>query len=348
MESIWQKSIEIKSFPKLKSDIKTDVLIIGGGIAGILTAYFLKESGTDCILLEKHKLCSGTTGHTTGKITAQHGLVYHKLLKNEGLEIVQKYLNGNLLALDKFSELCKNIDCDYVSRDSYVYSMNDINNLELELSALMRLGYSAVFCDKTSLPFKIKGALMFENQSQFNPLKFLSEISKELHIYENTFVKEICGNTAITNNGDVTANAIIITTHFPFINKHGSYFLKLYQHRSYVLALENAEDLNGMYVDESKTGFSFRNYDKYLLIGGGGHRTGKRGGNWSELREFSKKYYPNAKEYCFWAAQDCMSLDQMPYIGRYSNRTARLFTASGFNKWGMTGAMLSAYQIQFR
>ena len=150
------------------------------------------------------------------------------------------------------------------------------------------------------------------------------------------------GNMAVTDCGNITAKTVIVATHFPFINKHGSYFLKLYQHRSYVLALENAQDVDGMYVDDSKTRLSFRNYGKYLLLGGGGHRTGKKGGNWMELRDFAKEHYPHAKELCHWAAQDCMSFDEMPYIGQYSGGTAQLFTATGFNKWGMTGAMLSA------
>lgn len=135
---------------------------------------------------------------------------------------------------------------------------------------------------------------------------------------------------------------MIVTTHFPFINKHGSYYLKLFQHRSYVIALEHAQNVEGMYVDECKTGFSFRNYDDLLLLGGGGHRTGKNGGNWNELRRFADENYPNAVEKYHWAAQDCMSLDNIPYIGNYSKHTPNLYTVSGFNKWGMTGAMVAA------
>lgn len=86
MESIWQKSTELPAFPKLNGSMNTDVLIIGGGIAGILTAYFLKQSGVNCVLVEKGRICQGTTSHTTAKITYQHGLVYHKLLKSSGLE----------------------------------------------------------------------------------------------------------------------------------------------------------------------------------------------------------------------------------------------------------------------
>ena len=342
MESIWQKSTELPPFPKLSGNMNTDVLIIGGGIAGILTAFFLKQSGVDCILVEKGRICQGTTSHTTAKITYQHGLVYQKLLKSSGLDTAQKYLAANRLAFEKYSELCRNIDCDYEIKDNYVYSLSDRAKLEAEISALDRIGYKAELCENVPLPFPTVGAVKFPSQAQFHPLKFIAAIADGLPIHENTFVKEMRGNTAVTDSGSITAKAVIVTTHFPFINKHGSYFLKLYQHRSYVLALENAQDVSGMYVDECRTGLSFRNYGKYLLLGGGSHRTGKKGGNWSELRQFARSHYPDAQEYCHWAAQDCMSLDDIPYIGQYSGRTAQLFTSTGFNKWGMTGAMASA------
>ena len=116
----------------------------------------------------------------------------------------------------------------------------------------------------------------------------------------------------------------------------------MYQHRSYVLALSNAPDIDGMYVDSDKKGMSFRNYKDLLLLGGGGHRTGKNGGNYAKLREFARQYYPYAEETCAWAAQDCISLDDIPYIGNYSPKTPNLYVAAGFNKWGMTGAMSAA------
>ena len=91
-----------------------------------------------------------------------------------------------------------------------------------------------------------------------------------------------------------------------------------------------------------KTLRMFRNYNDLLILGGGSHRTGKKGGNWDELRNFAKEHYPEAKEKYHWAAQDCMSLDSIPYIGHYSKNTSNLYTASGFNKWGITGAMTAA------
>lgn len=342
MESLWNENISRPDFPTMKNDIKTDVLIIGGGIAGILTAYFLQEKGVPYILAEKDKICGGTTGNTTAKITFQHGLIYDKILRSEGLEKAKAYLQANRKAFEKYAELCKNIDCDYEIKDNYVYSLDDGKKLENEMNALSKIGYDAVFAERLPLPINVAGAVCFKNQAQFHPLKFLFSIAKDLNIYEHTFVREMIGTTAVTGSGKIYADKVIVTTHFPFINKHGSYFLKLYQHRSYVIALENAQNVDGMYVDECKTGYSFRNYNNLLLLGGGGHRTGKNGGNWNELRRFKEKYYPDSTEKYFWAAQDCISLDSIPYIGRYSKNTPNLYTASGFNKWGMTGAMLSA------
>jgi hypothetical protein len=109
-----------------------------------------------------------------------------------------------------------------------------------------------------------------------------------------------------------------------------------------VLALEKAPFLDGMYVDESQTGLSFRNYDNLLLVGGGSHRTGKQGGNWAELSALSQTWYPDATESYRWATQDCMPLDDIPYIGQYSPNTPNLYVATGFHKWGMTSAMVAA------
>ena len=342
MKSLWNENISRPDFPTMKNDIKTDVLIIGGGIAGILTAYFLQEKGVPYVLAEKDRICSGTTGNTTAKITFQHGLIYDKILRGEGSEKAKAYLQANRKAFEKYAELCKNIDCDYEIKDNYVYSLDDRKKLENEMNALSKIGYDAVFSERLPLPINVAGAVCFKNQAQFHPLKFLFSIAKGLNIYEHTFVREMIGTTAVTSGGKIHADKVIVTTHFPFINKHGSYFLKLYQHRSYVIALENAQNVDGMYVDECKTGYSFRNYNNLLLLGWGGHRTGKNGGNRNELRKFKEKYYPDSTEKYFWAAQDCISLDSIPYIGRYSKNTPNLYTASGFNKWGMTGAMLSA------
>ncbi len=342
MKSIWQATAKLPTFPTLAGDRKTEVLIIGGGLAGILTAYFLQQKGVPYILVEKGRICGGTTGNTTAKITVQHGLIYHKILKSNGLDGARMYWRANQAAFEKYVELCREMDCDYEVRDNFIYARDNSRKLEKELEALQAIGCKAIFRSNSPLPIDTVGAVGIPDQAQFHPLKFVAAIAENLNIFENTFVQEMRGNTAVTKHGKIRAEQVIVATHFPIINKHGSYFLKMHQHRSYVLALEHGPQLEGMYVDEDHKGFSFRNYGDFLLLGGGGHRTGKKGGNWAVLREMARLQYPRAQEQFFWAAQDCMSLDDMPYIGHYSKRTPDLYAATGFNKWGMTGAMAAA------
>lgn len=344
MNSIWTEYPGMPHFPVLEGDVRTDVLIIGGGITGILCAHFLQEQGVDYVLAEGGNICSGITKNTTAKITSQHGLVYHKILKSEGVERASMYLHANQKALETYAKLCRNIDCDFQRKNSYVYSLDNPGKLEKEAQALEKIGFSPLVEVDTELPIQMAGAIGFEDQAQFHPLKFLAEIAKELKIYEHTFVKELKEKAAVTEYGEITFQKAIFATHFPINNKFGLYFLKLYQHRSHVIALKNAVKLNGMYVDDAKGGLSFRNYGEYLLLGGGGHRTGKRGGNWQVLREFAEEHYPEAEEAGCWAAQDCMSLDSIPYIGRYSpsEHMPDCYVATGFNKWGMTSSMVAA------
>ncbi|HIS75833.1 MAG TPA: FAD-dependent oxidoreductase [Candidatus Merdivicinus excrementipullorum] len=343
MGSRWEQEPPVlPGFEELKGDMKTDVLIIGGGMAGILCAYMLQQAGIPYVLAEARTMCSGVTKNTTAKITSQHGLIYHQLIRRFGLEKARQYWEANEAALLKYRQLCREIDCDFEEKTSYVYSLNDRLKIEKELLALEKLGGRGEFAQQLPLPFPVAGAVKYPNQAQFHPLKFISALSKGLHVYEHTAVRQLAGTTAFTDHGKITAKKIIVATHFPFLNTHGSYFLKMYQHRSYVLALEHAQDVDGMYVDEAQKGMSFRNYKDLLFIGGGDHRTGKRGGNWKELREFAQRYYPNAAEKYYWAAQDCMTLDGVPYIGMYSANTPDLYVATGFNKWGMTSAMVSA------
>ncbi len=341
MKSLWN-NIKKSKFDTMQGDVQTDVLIIGGGLCGILCAHMLKNSGVDCVLVEADKICAGITNETTAKITFQHGLIYNKIIKKYGVEKTQLYYQSQKNAFDILTKLAGNMDCDFETCNSFVYSLNDSAAIENEVNALKRIGCDAQFCENTELPFSIAGAVKITNQAKFHPLKFVYAIAKELKIYENTKVVDLKSNVAITDKATIKPEKIIVATHFPFVNKHGWYFLKMYQHRSYVLALKNAQSIRDMYVDEAMNGLSFRSYGDYLLLGGGSHRTGSPGGNWEELVSFTKKHYPQAREVNRWATQDCMTLDSIPYIGKYSKLTPDLYVATGFNKWGMTSSMLSA------
>ena len=342
MTSLWEKTWEKPVFAPLEGDRSTDVLVIGGGLAGILCAYQLHRTGVSCILAEAATLCGGITRNTTAKATSQHGLIYADLLRKFGAERARQYFDAQEAALRQYRKLCRTADCGWEERDAYVYVRDDPRRLERELLALEKLGIPGEFAGRTPLPVPVAGAIRFPRQAQFHPLRFVSALTGGLEIYEHTAVRELSGTKAVTDRGTIRARKIIVATHFPFLNRHGGYFLKLYQHRSYVIVLENAPDVGGMYVDASPTGLFFRSYGDLLLIGGGGHRTGKPGGGWRELRAFAERHYPQAPERFHWAAQDCMSLDGVPYIGPYSASTPDLYVATGFNKWGMTSSMAAA------
>jgi len=346
MHSLWTETVALPSFESLNKNVKTDVLIIGGGITGILTAYYLQQAGINYMLVEADTICSGITKNTTAKITSQHGLIYHKIAKKYGTDAAGLYLEANETALWEYRKLSEEVLCDFAEETNFVYSLTRPDKIEKELDTLRKLRFPASFAEHLPLPFFTAGAVAFPNQAKFHPLKLLAELAKSLRIYEHTKVQELVGNLVITNAGNILADKIIVTTHFPFLNKHGSYFLKMYQHRSYVLALTHADKPQGMYVDEADNGLSFRTHQNLLLLGGGGHRTGKQGGNWMELRKFASIQYPDAREILHWATQDCMTLDGIPYIGQYSRHTPNLYVATGYNKWGMTSAMVAALLLR--
>ena len=350
--TVWSQQVRLPSFPSLRGNTQTDVLIIGGGLAGLLCAWRLQRAGVDYLLIEADRICGGTTGKTTAKITSQHGLIYDKIFRRYGPVAARIYYDANEAALEEYCRLCAGMDCDFQTADSFVYSMDSPEKLERELRTLEGIGAQARFASDLPLPFQTAGAVCFPDQAQFNPLKFAAAIAGDLNIREHTPARAFEGNTVLTDYGKITAQQIIVATHFPLINKHGFYFAKQYQSRSYVVSLANGPKLGGMYRDEAKSGYSFRNYGNSLLLGGSGHRTGKSSGGWDALEAAAARWYPTSRLEYRWAAQDCMTLDGMPYIGKYSRRSSDLYVATGFNKWGMTSAMVAsmilAEQVQGR
>ena len=341
-ESIWRENITLPHFLKLQENLACEVVVVGGGMAGLLIAWELTCAGADCVLLEADRICRGVSGDTTAKITSQHGLIYNKLIRKVDVQTAKSYYRVHQQALERYRILADRFLCDWEERDNYIYSAKSNVELGRELEALKRIGADAEFCKISDLPFPISGAIRFRKQAQFHPLKFAAGMAGDLKIYEHTPVREFGEGWVKTDGGTVSAGFVIVATHFPILNKHGGYFLKLYQLRSYVLALRNAGKVEGMYLDAGEKGLSLRMHGDLLLLGGGGHRTGKQGGGWRFLEEQAEKYFPQAEILCRWAAQDCMTLDGMPYIGRYGRNTEKLFVATGFNKWGMTSAMVSA------
>ena len=347
MRSIWWEEVDIPPRGSLNGDLRADAAVIGGGLAGCLTAYLLQKEGLRTVVLEADRLGSGQTGGTTAKITSQHGLIYDRLITQLGPDLAGQYARANQRAVEQYRALVETegIDCDLQELPAYLYTTQSPSALQREWSAAVQLGLPARLTTATDLPFPVAEALRFEKQAQFHPLKFLRGLARELTVFEHTPVLRVEGGTLITDRGRVSAGKVIFACHFPFVNFPGLYFARMHQARSYVLALERTRRLEGMYYGIDPDALSFRMAGDVLLLGGGEHRTGDNaaGGRYDRLRRAARRYWPGSRETAAWSAQDCIPQDGVPFIGQFAASRPDWYVATGFQKWGMTTSMAAAH-----
>ena len=191
--SLWINTVGLPCYPAWNGDREVDVAVIGGGLAGILTAHFLEQAGRKCVVLEADRIGSGQTKNTTAKVTSQHGLIYGKLMRTVGRDMAQQYADANREAIERYRILIRKygIECEWETCGAYLYGTEKERELREEYRAAVELGISARMIDhpeKTELPFPAKKALLFERQARFHPLKFLERILDGLEIYERTRV----------------------------------------------------------------------------------------------------------------------------------------------------------------
>ncbi len=368
MSSIWINSLDYKnSFDRLANDIETDVCIIGAGIFGLTAAYYLSKIGYKVVVIDRGEVARKTTANTTAKITSQHGLIYKYLIDSQGKELAKQYLDANEEAIRNIKKIIddEKIDCDFEFQDSYVYTTDskEIGKIRLENESVNSLGFKSELVTDTELPFEILGAIKFPNQAQFNPLKYVDGLVKSIfnnsgEIYTNTIVYDVDEKdgklVTYTKYNKVKSKYVVIASHYPFVNKLGYYFLKMYQSTSYVIAADIGDkSFNGMYINTTDPIFSYRFADFYgkriLLVGGADHKTGANIdllNAYQILENEVKKYYPKAKILYRWNTEDCITLDKIPYIGEFSNFMNNVFVGTGFNKWGMTSSNVAANIIK--
>ena len=363
MESLWIETTKNKiNLKSLEGDEETEICVIGGGLFGLTTAYYLTKCGKKVIVLEKGEIGSKVSGNTTGKITSQHDLFYAHLIDDYGEEYAKKYLEANEKAIENIKQIIKEeqIDCDFNVQKSYVYTTKEDEVLEIqkEVAVVNKLGKDAKFVNKIDLPIKIKGAIEFEGQAQFHPRKYMlglaNSIEKQNKIYQYTTVTDVEKNgekyKVYTDKGSVEAKYIVMASHFPIINMPGFYFVKMYQSTSYLIAVETKSQLpQGMYINVKEPMYSFRtaNYNgkEILLIGGVGNKTGEPiedNSHYKKLEKKAREMYPDCKILYRWNTRDCISLDKIPYIGEFSNLMKNVYVGTGFKKWGMTSTNVAA------
>ena len=359
MASIWQEKGESEA-PRasLEGELETEAAIIGGGLTGVLTAYRLQERGMEACILEADTVGSGTTGGSTGKVTAQHGLIYAKLIHTFGRDKAKEYAKLNSAAVEEYAYLIEKegIECDFVRCSAYLYSREGMAELREEADAAKRLGINAVLSEVTKLPFPVDGALCFPDQARFDPLAFTRGLAaqvekKGVRIFEKTRVTGVENMRVLTAEGAVQAKHIVFACHYPIVNIPGYYFLRMSQQRSFAIALRGVQPVSGVYLDVQQGGLSLRSArfrdEDVLILAAYDVRSGKNsvGGKYRELLSAARRFYPECGLVAQWSAQDCRTADEVPYIGRYSPDTPDWYVATGFNKWGITNAMVAAERI---
>ena len=364
--SYWVESTPKTNYPSINKNLNTDVLIIGGGITGIATAYELsKNSSLDITIVEASKMAMGVSANTTAKITSQHGLFYNYLINSYCIDTAKKYLLSNEEAIKNISNIIKseNINCDFCMQDSYVYTCEKQNVSKIldEVIAVSSLGFDVSFEKKCPLPFSIEGAIKFSNQAEFHPRKYLLSLlsileKRNVTLFENSIVndiKHVNNKYEIFVNGyKITTKYLVMATHYPIKNFPGIYFIKMYQDSSYAIGVDIGNNVfDGMYISCDEPTFSFRNtvYEngkKLLIVGGSTHKTGDTSVNidasYNNLENYIKNIYPKAKIKYRWMTEDCISLDKIPYIGDFSKFLPNMYVATGYKKWGMTTSHVAA------
>jgi glycine/D-amino acid oxidase-like deaminating enzyme/nitrite reductase/ring-hydroxylating ferredoxin subunit len=367
-QSLWLATTPASNYPTLAKDITVDVAVVGGGLAGISTAWFLKQEGYRVVVLEADGICQGTTGHSTAKITAQHDLIYVEIITQFGEELAQQYADANQAAVRQMAELVEKleIDCDFQWKPAYVYTQQDdyVKRIEKEAKAATRLGIEAEYLDKLDLPFPVKAALRFPGQARFHPRKYVLGLARQIpgqgsEIYEQTKATAIeegsPASTVVTDQGfKVKAEKIVLASHFPFHDGLGLYFARMYPERSYILALRCGEQLaDGMYVTAEDPGRSLRSYrdgdEELLMVGGEHHKTAQgqeEDVHYENLLNFARDNFPIKELVYRWSAQDYTTVDKLPYIGAIRPGVENFYVATGFRKWGISSSTVAALLIR--
>ena len=336
-------------------DGEVDVAVVGGGIAGITTAYLLSQAGRRVALIEADRLLAGVTGNTTAKVSVQHGLVYADLQDRFGAGTAAGYGASQLAALEwlRAERSRLDVNCDWSDRDSYVYAEDpgETDRLRREAEVAAALSLPAEYVDEVDLPFKVAGAVRFADQAQFHPVRWLRALVDRLRaggglVVEQTRVTDVKDGLLTTTRGTLRARDVVIATHFPILDR-GFYFARMAPVRELVVAGPGRAPA-GMFL-AADTGHSVRGARlddgrDLVIVLGEHYRPGTLSDVCDHHRALARwaveRFDLSSIDYR-WSAQDNTTIDRLPYIGRYTRHSQHLWVATGFGQWGMTNGTLA-------
>ncbi|MFI1939815.1 FAD-dependent oxidoreductase [Streptomyces purpureus] len=363
--SHWLATAHRPARPRLEEDLSTDVAVVGGGIAGLMTAWELVRAGRETVLLEADQILSGTTGFTTGKLTALHGLRYERLRHTAGTEGAELYAASQQDALAHAAACCAEwgIDAELERRSAYTYVRADdrVREIRAETAAARTAGLDAHFVTETPLPFPVAAAVRLDEQYQFHPAAFLTALADAFtaaggRIFEHTRVTSLHEQARIrlesADGFDVHASDAVVATHFPAFGPI-SLMVRLTPRRELVVAapVPLETDPDGMYITPEDDTRSVRTAPygrdtRLLIVTGEAFRPGD--GDVAERRDrletWARAYFPGFGEtgpVLRWAAQDVDPVDGLPFVGHPHPGTEHVYVATGFGGWGMSGGIMA-------
>ena len=358
-ESIWLATADGAGFTALDRDVKVDVAIVGGGIAGITTALLLKRLGATVAVVERETIAGGATGYTTAKITALQSTRLSDIRSKNGADGAAAYAHATLDAITRIAALVQEegIECELEQRDAFTYAGDEqqVASVEQEAEAAREAGLPVALTTDTGLPWEVPAAVRLAGQAQFQPVLYTRGLARRVdgdgsHVFERTHVTGIAEGPSCqvetAGGGTITAERVVVATNYPLLDR-GLFFARLEATRSYCVALPvRGEVPQGMLITAGQPTRSLRTFRDYLIVGGEGHQTGApdaRPERYEALVEFANRHFPVGPEAPYrWSTQDGMPVDSLPYIGPYTPRSKRLYVAAGFMKWGMTNATIAA------
>jgi glycine/D-amino acid oxidase-like deaminating enzyme/nitrite reductase/ring-hydroxylating ferredoxin subunit len=361
--SPWIDTTERSAYPALDREIHVDVAVLGGGMAGLMTALLLKRAGARVAVLEAERVAEGVTAYSTAKVSALHGIQYSSLESSFGAEGARIYAHANQSAIDRIEDLIDElaIDCDWRRKPGFTYAEDEAGReqVERETGAAVSAGLKASFTTETDLPWPVTGAVRAEDQAEFHPRKFLLALAAEIpgdgsHVFEHTQATNVAdGEPARVETGTghpVMADDVVVATHIPFLDRAG-FFARMHAERSYGLGVyARGQAPQGMYLSTESPPHTVRSHPtergELLILGGESHKVGQSGEDTAErvarLEAWARERFDVVEIAYRWSTQDNMPVDGVPYVGRLMPGAKSIWVATGFMKWGLTNGTAAA------
>ena len=357
-ESLWLDKAPRTERHQLAGDLRVDVAVLGGGVAGLTAALLLKRDGASVAVLEAARVGSGVTGCTTAKVSALQATIYSTIRQRHGEQAAASYAGASVAGVERLASFVSEeaIDCGLERRAAYTYAAeaSERSSVEQEMQAAARAGLAVELVDAPDLPYAVHGAVRLGDQVQIHPVRYVEGLAAAVdghgsQVFELTRalgVDEDSPCRVRTPRGNVRADHVIVATHYPFLDR-GLYFARLKPQRSYCIAarLASGRPPRGMSISAGSPLRSVRSYGELLIVGGEGHSTGSGKANperFKRLEAFAREHWDVESISHRWSAQDPAAYDHLPVIGPYRAGSSRLWVTSGFLKWGLASATFAA------